>query len=76
MYQVLVILREPGDQQLFGMLGGTTDSHLSLMLVARRNDSFGRGKKLHKFLRNADFCLTSGIWRIGVSCGTDTLPCA
>lgn len=55
----------------FVTLRGTTDSHSSPLPVVREWDPSLEGPRLHKFLRNVDFCLTTRTWGSGVFFGPD-----
>jgi hypothetical protein len=55
----------------FVMLIGITDIRLSLLLVIIMAPLIERNQ-LHKFLRNADFCLTTRICGNRVTFGPDT----
>lgn len=55
----------------FRTLMGTTHSQFSLLPVKRKWLLLVVENQLHRFLRNARFCLITRIWRNGVSYGLD-----
>lgn len=50
----------------FDMLISTTHSHLFFLPVIREMAPLVARNQLHKFLGNADFCITPRIWGNGV----------
>lgn len=51
----------------FDILIGTTGNHSSLLPMTRGQDPLLKGTRLHKFLRNVGFCLTTRTWGSGIS---------